>query len=579
MSHGTVEQPRPLSIFSGGPVEAQPGLGALTLPGYLAEITQRYAEREAVVFHETDGTVSRWTYAELYRRAQQVACALVASGQPKGGFVAVLMTNRPEWLASVFGILLAGGTAVPLSTFSTAEELAYLIKTSCASTLIFEAGVLKKDFARVIAELEPATATSQPAQLRSTRFPFLRRLVAVRGSENGAIETWEGFLTSGEGIDHALVEARATAVKPSDPALLYFSSGSTGRPKAILNSQRGVAIQFWRWAYQLGLPSDGTVRGWGANGFFWSGAFAQAAGATFSCGGSLVLQRTFDAEIALGLFQKERVNYLTCWPHQYSQFPEVPNYADADLSSLKYITRGTAIESHPSIDTDWVEPTCSYGSTETFTFNCGIANSVPQVEWNNCHGRPFPGNTVKVVDPFSGAILPVGERGEIAVKGATLMLGYIGVPADETLDDEGFFRTGDGGYFDEEGRLYFEGRLNDIIKTGGANVSPLEIDAMLSSAPGVKMSQTVGVPHADLGEMIVSCVVPTDDSSLDETLLREQLKLRLASYKVPRRILGVTEQELSFTGSAKVRTAALRELAAQKLFASQQSSSENMAST
>lgn len=558
-------QERPLSIFAGPPLETQPGLGALTLPGYLAEVAQRFAEREAIVYYDQGGTAIRWTYAELYRRAVQVARSLVASGHPKNSFVAVLMTNRPEWLASIFGVLLAGGTAVPLSTFSTPEELAWLIKASGASTLIFEARVLKKDFVQILAELEPAIADSRPARLLSERFPFLRRLVAVEGEAVGAIESWEDFLASGQGVDPAMVEARAAAVMPSDPALLYFSSGSTGRPKGILNSQRGVAVQFWRWPYQLGLPDDGSVRGWGANGFFWSGAFAQAVGATFSCGGTLILQPTFDATAALDLFQRERVNYLTCWPHQYAQFAEAPNYAAADLSSLKYITRGTAIESHPTVETDWIEPTCSYGSTETFTFNCGVANNVPLEEWNNCHGRPFAGNTVKVVDPFTGEILPVGESGEIAVKGATLMLGYVGVPLDETLDDEGFFRTGDGGYFDEQGRLYFEGRLNDIIKTGGANVSPIEIDAVLAETAGVGLSQTVGVPHDTLGEMVVSCIVPVDGHSLDQEQLRQQLKSRLASYKVPRQILIVTEQDLSFTGSAKVRTAALREFAARKL--------------
>ena len=123
-------------------------------------------------------------------------------------------------------------------------------------------------------------------------------------------------------------------------------------------------------------------------------------------------------------------------------------------------------------------------------------------------GEPLPGNTLKIVDPLTGAIVPRGERGEIAVKGPTLMLGYIGIPLDETLDEEGFFRTGDGGYIDERGRLFWEGRLNDIIKTGGANVSPVEVDGVLADHPGVKVSQTVGVPHETLGEMVVACVVP-----------------------------------------------------------------------
>jgi acyl-CoA synthetase (AMP-forming)/AMP-acid ligase II len=145
------------------------------------------------------------------------------------------------------------------------------------------------------------------------------------------------------------------------------------------------------------------------------------------------------------------------------------------------------------------------------------------------------------------------------------MLGYIGVPADETLDEEGFFRTGDGGYIDGTGRLFWEGRLTDIIKTGGANVSPREIDGELAAYPGVKVAHAVGVPHETLGEMVVACVVPHEGEVLDETAIRDFLKERLASYKVPRRILFFKEEELSLTGSAKIISSSLRQLAAARL--------------
>ena len=157
------------------------------------------------------------------------------------------------------------------------------------------------------------------------------------------------------------------------------------------------------------------------------------------------------------------------------------------------------------------------------------------------------------------------QRGEIAVKGPTLMLGYVGVPIDETLDAEGFFHTGDGGHVDERGSLYWEGRLSDIIKTGGANVSPLEVDAVLRTYPGVKIAQTVGVPHETLGEIVVACAVPHDGAALDEAAIRNFLRERLASYKVPRRVLLFREEELSLTGSAKVKSGALRDLAAKRL--------------
>jgi acyl-CoA synthetase (AMP-forming)/AMP-acid ligase II len=175
---------------------------------------------------------------------------------------------------------------------------------------------------------------------------------------------------------------------------------------------------------------------------------------------------------------------------------------------------------------------------------------------------PLPGNRIKIVDPLSGRVVPLGERGEIAVKGPTLMLGYLGIPLDETLDDEGYFRTGDGGYLDTEGRMFWEGRLNDIVKTGGANVSPIEIDDVIRTMPGVKMLQTVGVPDDLLGELVVTCLVPHDDAALTEADVREFARARLASYKVPRRVLFFAERDLQMTGSAKIKTADLRKLVA-----------------
>ena len=145
------------------------------------------------------------------------------------------------------------------------------------------------------------------------------------------------------------------------------------------------------------------------------------------------------------------------------------------------------------------------------------------------------------------------------------MLGYLRAAAENIFDDEGFFRTGDGGFVDDAGQLHWQGRLNDIIKTGGANVSPLEIDAVLIECPGVKIAATVGVPHDTLGEMVVACVVPEAGAAVDEGQVRAFVSKRLSSYKVPRRVLFLEESDLTLTGSNKVKTAPLRELAARRL--------------
>lgn len=561
-SHRFIIDPA-VSISRGIPLTEEKGLGDLTLGGFLRDVAARYSGREALVHHRDDGTVERWSYPDLWDRSMAVARSLVAGGLAKGERVGVLMTNRPEFLAAVFGTALAGGVAVPISTFSTLAELGYLLEVSAVSTLLFERSVLKKDFLEVLCELDPGIADTSPQTFASDRFPYLNSLAMVGGGALGAVQEWDGFLSRGAGLPEARVASRAAAIAPADPGVLFFSSGSTARPKGILSTHRGVSLQMWRMGPQQGL-SEG-VRSWTANGFFWSGNFAMIVGGTLAKGGTIVLQSTFKPAEALAMMAAENVDFLFAWPHQWEQLIAAPNWDSVNLSSLVYVDAESPIARHPTVNVNWIEPRHCYGNTETFTLSTAFPAGTSREEAANSHGVPLPGNMIKIVEPLTGNAVPVGERGEVAVKGPTLMLGYLGVPLADTLDEEGFFRTGDGGWLDMEGRLHWEGRLNDIIKTGGANVSPVEIDEVIRECPGVKVSQTVGVPHETLGELVVSCVVLREGAALDEQTVRILAREKLASYKVPRRVLFFKDEELQLTGSAKIKTAELRQAAATRL--------------
>jgi fatty-acyl-CoA synthase len=555
-----------VSIVRGMPLAEEPGLGELTLSGFIRDVTARFSHREALVQQRLDGGMERWSYGQLWDRSVAVAKALIARGLGKGERVGILMTNRAEFLAAAFGTALAGGVATPLSTFSTPAELEHLVANSACSVLFLDRHVLKKDFAQILCEIEPVIGTSWPGKLSSLKFPFLRDLAMVDSNQGmGAIERWEDFLVDGADVADATVDARAATITPADPGVLFFSSGSTNKPKGILSAHRGVTLQMWRMGPQQGLAKD--VRYWTANGFFWSGNFSMAVGGPLAVGGTLVLQRTFDPAQALDLMAAEKVDFLFAWPHQWAQLEAAPNWLTTDLSALTYVDVDSPMARHPTVRTTWIEPRHCYGNTETFTLSTLYPAGTTREAAANSHGRPLPGNSLKIVDPLTGVAVPLGERGEIAIKGPTLMLGYLGTPLDETLDEDGYFRTGDGGYVDAGGRLFWEGRLNDIIKTGGANVSPVEIDDVIRECAGVKMVQTVGVPHDTLGELVVTCIVPHAGETLDENTVRSFAKEKLASYKVPRRVLFFTAEDLQLTGSAKVKTADLRKLANDRLIA------------
>jgi fatty-acyl-CoA synthase len=545
---------KPLSIVSGPPLSEEEGIGELTLSGWFRAICEAGGDAEALVFYEgglAAGERISWSYADLWERANEVARALIAAGTGKGTRVGILMTNRPEFISATFGTVLAGGVAATMSTFSTAAELDYMLKLSGVSVLLLERQVLKKDFAQIVADLGPAN------------FPFLEEIVSIGGGPS-PVEEWEAFLSRGDDVPQQEVDARAATNTPADPGALFFSSGSTARPKGILSSHRGVALQLWRWAgWYAAKPRE--LRMWPANGFSWSGNFGMCLGGALTRGGSIVLQSTFDPEEALSLMEREKVTFLNAWPHQWGQLVGAKNWETTDLSAMIYMDAKSPIAAHPTITTNWREPYAAYGNTETFTLSSVFPANTPEEVIGGSHGPPCHGNSFKIIAPLTGETVEIGARGEICVKGPTMMMGYLGIPLDETLDSEGYLRTGDGGWFDDQGRLHWEGRLNDIIKTGGANVSPVEIDSVIKTMPGIKAVQSVGVPHDLLGELVVACIVPHNGVGLTEADVQAFAKKTLASYKVPRRVLFFAEEDLALTGSSKIKTTDLRNMAAERL--------------
>lgn len=559
-----------LSIAKGEALAPAAEFHGETIAAYLEEATSRWADHEALVLRTSAGRVS-WTYSDLRARSLEVARALVADGLGKGGRVGILMSNRPEYLSVVFGVALAGGVVVALNSFATPNELEYLLRSSGVETLLFESHVAKKDFSAMLAKIEPAIAAAEPARLVSARLPFLRRLVALHGEGaqqgQGALIAWEKFLRLGDAIPEGVVIERTATLAASDTAILFYSSGSTGLPKGVLHSQRAVVLQWRRWPMAMGQP--GELRAWTANGFFWSGNFVMAIGSALSTGGALILQTTFDPAEAIELMEQERVNAPLAMLHQWGRIADEPIFQSADLRSLTYLDPRYAGVHQPTIPTTYRQPQ-AFGCTETLTINTTTWFGEDGPTREEGHGLPLPGNTLKIVDPQTGEVVPRGQRGELAIRGPTLMQGYLGKTAEECFDDEGFFHTGDGGYLDDSGWLFWEGRLTDIIKTGGANVSPMEVDGVITSYPGVKATQTVGLPHDSLGEIVVSCIVPLEGVELDLTDLQQFLKQRLASYKLPRRMFVVGDEELTLTASGnKIKASEVRSLAAARMAAGQ----------
>jgi fatty-acyl-CoA synthase len=542
----------------------QPDPNRWTLGRFLEDVAARHGERPAFRF---EGRTT--SYAELAREARELARGLAATGVAKGAHVGLLLSNRPEWAVGAFAVGMLGAVVVPISTLATKAERDYILRHADVSVLLLQRSLRSRDFLGELFAEHPELNDGLPGRLLCPALPQLRRLVCL-GSERsrGGAESWREVVESGSDVPDALLDAAIAEVSPVDDGVLIYTSGTTAHPKGVLHYQRAPVIQSWRFAELMGIAAEDRV--FTAQPFFWTAGIAMSLGATLAAGACLLLQEVFEPGAALDLIERERATVITAFPHQEKLMGEHASAAERDLSSIRLSRFSSPLAKRAGIERDVWGIDASYGLSETFTIAAMLPSDTPTEVRRASSGRALAGNEIAIVDPESGARLPSGAHGEIAVRGATLMRGYYKVEVEHAFDRDGFFRTQDGGSLDADGHLHWTGRLSGLIKTGGANVSPVEVERVLAAYPGLRVATAVGVPHPTLGEVLVVCAVPASGAPApDEAGVQAYVRERLAPYKVPRRVLLLDEREFRYTANQKVQLGPLRETALRRLEAEQ----------
>ncbi|HVH17920.1 MAG TPA: AMP-binding protein [Myxococcota bacterium] len=536
-----------------------PGDPRLTLPAFLREVAAHYGPREAIVSRER-----RVSYAELEREARALARALVGAGVVKGARVALWMSNRPEWVISAFAVGLVGGVLVPLNTFAAPRERDHVLRHGDASLLLMQSGLLAHRYLDDLLVDHPQIAQGRAGRLRVPALPQLRRVACLDlAAARGGVEPWSALLAQGDDVSDALLDAASAEVLPSDDALVIYTSGTTAQPKGVVHTQRAPVLQAWRFADWLRFTPEERV--YTTYPFFWTAGIAMSIGGTLAAGGTLLVEDHFEPGAALAMMEWERATALHAWPHQQKALGEHASAASRDLSHLRKVDYAGPLAKLAGIEEDVYGTGASYGLSETFTVAAALPVDAPLAERRASNGVAWPGNQLRIVDPATGAPRAAGAEGEIVLKGATTMRGYHKVLPEQIFDADGWFHTQDGGHLDADGRLHWSGRLSNLIKTGGANVSPVEIQELLESHPQLKVGIPVGVEHPTLGEAIVLCAVAVEGASPREEDVRAWLRERLAAYKVPKRVLFFRPGELAYTANQKVQVAPLRDAALSRL--------------
>ena len=526
-----------------------------TLGALLDEMARIRPGAEAVVFRD-----DRLTYAMLRARVDAFARALLAFGVRRGDRVAVLLPNRPEWLIAALAIAKIGSVVTAISTFSTPRELDFTLEHSEACALVTTSTFRGRDYLGALRDLCPELSGSTPGELRSARWPHLRTVVCVDAQRHDGVLRRDDFLARASAITSTALETAQHAVRPDDICYILYTSGSTAAPKGVMLAHGGVIENGFSIGERQHLtPAD---RLWLAVPLFWSFGSANALPAILTHGGCAVLQESFEPGEALELLDREQCSVYYGMANMARAMLEHPDRPRRRLASMRTgLTIGLPEDVAMTMDAVNAAELCNvYGSTETYG-NCAVTDAHDPRELRlHTQGLPLPGMQIRVVHPVTRQPLGANDVGELCVRGYVTP-GYYRAPelTATAFDADGYFLTGDLGLIDDDERVRFRGRLKEMIKTGGVNVAPLEVEEVLLQHPDVKQAHVVGIPDRVKDEIVAAAIEVRAGATLDAQALIAFCRERLASYKVPARLVFRKADELPRTPTGKIHKPGLRE--------------------
>jgi len=518
---------------------------ARTLGGVLALHADARPEQEALVI-----AGRRLTYRRLREETRRVAAGLLALGVRRGDHVAVCLGNGCEWITFFYAAASIGAVTVPVNTRFKAEELRYCLAQSDSTVLLTCDRFLRIDFLAMLREFLPAIDAALPAD----PLPRLRAMVVLGEDVPRAAIPYARFL---EGGDERVLARAEAAVEASDVLLMQYTSGSTSFPKGVMLTHDNMLRNAHAISERIDLrPGDR---------YFSARPFFHVAGTTLSMLAALVRGSTlfstpaFDPGEGLRTIAEERCDVTS---GNDTMFLAMLNHPDFERYRPRFALRGGWASTGPEVTRQVMSRMGMRYVSQAY----GLSEASPNV-WMNAWDDPeqaridgcaFPleGLEVRIVDIDSGREQPPGTPGEIRVRGWSLMKGYYNKPEEtaRAIDAEGWLHTGDLGVCDAEGRFRFIGRAKEMLRVGGENVAPADVENVLHQNPKIRQAQVVGVPDARLQEVACAYVVLVEGAGATPQEIIDWCGQRMANFKVPRYVRIVEGFEnIGMTGSAKVQ--------------------------
>jgi fatty-acyl-CoA synthase len=531
-----------------------------TIGAFVDERARRDGAREALVFQGR-----RWSFAELAHDVDRVARGLLQIGIEPGEKVALWMMNRPEWIHAALAVMRIGAVLVPVNTRFRTDDAAYVLGQSDSTTLLIAARSGPIDYLGMVRTLVPSLSSIGHV-VRDPKLPELRRVIVLGEGSTAGTTPWPALLEAGARVSEGALRARIAAVDPDATTFIIYTSGTTGFPKGAMHCHNIVRNLSER-AFAMNITVADTILMYLP--LFHLFGFSEGMLMSMVTGARQVLTETFDPDESLQLLEAERATIIHGFDTHFKDLLAAQQRRPRDTASVRTGILATGMSSSIPIArearTEFGPFVSGYGMSEV---GAGAALSGLDSTEDQCveaSGYPAPGYELKVVDPATGRDQPMGTAGEILVRSYMLMQGYYREPEEtaKAIDGDGWMHSGDMGVFRADGHLRFMGRYKDMLKVGGENVDPMEVEAHLMGHPAINLAAVVGLPDARLSEVAVAFVRLEPGQRLGEAEVIDGCRGKIASYKIPRHVLFV--DDFPMTASGKIQKVKLREEALRRL--------------
>jgi fatty-acyl-CoA synthase len=501
---------------------------------------------------------AQYTYAELNRRVEAFAASLRSLGVGRGAPVGLWCTNRAEWVIAALAIMTLGARVAAFNTWSRRWDLDYLLRESQCEVLVALSSFGDVDLEILLRELVPEAWNGETGW-QSTAYPRLHELVLIdtecvpRGARR--------FTDLTEAADtHRYGESSASSPSRDDVGLVLYTSGSTGRPKAV-GLQQGHALEH---GYDVGVrmgvrPGD---RIWVPVPLFWSYGGANALMVSLVHGACLVLQEVFEPGAALEAIETHQCTVAYTLPNITTALLDDPSFGPSRVSSLERgMTIGSPQAVRSALEGLGITGICNaYGSTEAYGGATVTPYDWPAEVKMSCQGPPLPRVALEIRGE-ENRVAARGEVGEITLSGQVTR-GYVDQPEQNArvFRARGEFQTGDLGYLDDQGNLHFVIRASEMLRVGGINIAPAEVEEFLCTHPQVTDAAVVGVPDELRDQVAIGLVTVSGSDDIEGEDLRAYCREHIASFKIPTMII-VGAEPLPTTDTGKTARDVIRDRA------------------